>query len=282
MRIGFAGAGRVGTSLGKYLSCNNIEISGYYNRTAEAAKESAEFVSCSVFDSPAQLAELSDIIFITVCDSAISSIWDSIEVSGAALCGKIFCHCSGALSSQVLSGCHKYGAYACSLHMMQAVSDRFTSFVRMKNAVFTSEGDKETLDVITSMLSSCGNKLYKIDTDKKVLYHTAASVVSNLIDGLVHTGLSLMTQCGFDENEARLLMSPLIRDNIENILSKGTAAALTGPLERNDIQTVSKHICCLGHEDAAMYKAVSLEVLKAARLKNPHHDYREMEALLRK
>ena len=42
MRIGFIGAGRVGCTFGKYFREHGIEVSGYYNRTAEKAKEAAE------------------------------------------------------------------------------------------------------------------------------------------------------------------------------------------------------------------------------------------------
>lgn len=281
MRIGFAGAGRVGTTLGRYLSENNIQISGYYSRTRMSAQESAEFVSCGVFDSLTQLTECCDIIFITVCDSAIKQIWDSIVLSGVCVKGKIFCHCSGLLTSEIFEGCGKYGAYACSLHMMQAVNDRFSSYKMMKYTQFTAEGNEHAAAVISEIITGCSNRVYEIQTDKKILYHTAAAIVSNLVDGLINKGFSIMSKCGLDAASAASLMAPLIRGNIENILNNGTVSALTGPLERNDTDTVRKHIECLDTEGAAMYRSVSLEVLKAAKIKNPLCDYKQMEAVLR-
>ena len=50
MRIGFIGAGRVGCTFGKYFREHGIEVSGYYNRTAEKAKEAAEFTDTLYYE----------------------------------------------------------------------------------------------------------------------------------------------------------------------------------------------------------------------------------------
>jgi len=71
MKIGIIGAGRVGCSIGKYLRTKDIELAGYYDVDSAAAKEAAEFTRTESFDSLKQLADQSQIIFITTPDSFI-------------------------------------------------------------------------------------------------------------------------------------------------------------------------------------------------------------------
>ncbi len=52
MITGFIGAGRVGVSLGKYLSDAGVPLAGYYDLSAEAATSAAEFTNSRCFDSP--------------------------------------------------------------------------------------------------------------------------------------------------------------------------------------------------------------------------------------
>ena len=41
MKTGFIGAGKVGFTLGKFFAENNIQVTGYYSRRRESAKEAA-------------------------------------------------------------------------------------------------------------------------------------------------------------------------------------------------------------------------------------------------
>ena len=45
MNIGFIGAGKVGFSLGKYLTERNVRVSGYYSRNPQSSREAADFTN---------------------------------------------------------------------------------------------------------------------------------------------------------------------------------------------------------------------------------------------
>ena len=49
--IGFIGAGKVGFSMGKYLSDSGEHLSGYYSRTLESAEQAATFTGAKAFDT---------------------------------------------------------------------------------------------------------------------------------------------------------------------------------------------------------------------------------------
>ena len=43
MKIGFVGAGKVGFSLGKYMTEHGVSVSGYYSKNIDSAREASEF-----------------------------------------------------------------------------------------------------------------------------------------------------------------------------------------------------------------------------------------------
>lgn len=279
MNIGFIGAGKVGFTMGKFLTAHQMKVSGYYSRTSASAKEAAEFTETRHYDSLEELISDSDALFLTVPDDAIAHVWEQIRK--LPLQKKLICHFSGALSSEVFSGIEHTGAYGYSIHPLFAVHDKYESYKKISEAFFTIEGNEERIDEIRQLLESLGLRTNTIQAADKVLYHAAAAVVSNLYVGLVHMGESMLTSCGFTEQDAHDALSPLIAGNAANVVSKGTIMALTGPIERNDVETVQAHLASMTHDFRSIYRRLSRQVLAVAKMKNPENDYTQMESILR-
>lgn len=100
MVIGIIGAGKVGTTLGKYLMKRDVAISGFYSRNEKSAIESADFTKTRAYNNVADIIKVSDTLFITTPDGEIANIWDCI--TAYQLTDKTICHFSGSLSSAVL------------------------------------------------------------------------------------------------------------------------------------------------------------------------------------
>ena len=101
MRIGFVGAGKVGFTLGKYMSERNVCVSGYYSRSEESARQASIFTHTKYYETLEDLIGSSDALFLTVPDGAIEGVWNSIK--RYSLTGKFICHCSGVMTSAVFS-----------------------------------------------------------------------------------------------------------------------------------------------------------------------------------
>ena len=168
MKIGFIGAGKVGFSLGKYFSIHGISLSGYASQSETSAKEAAQFTNSNAYSQYADLIADSDIIFLTVTDGAIALVWDSIKELPIA--GKIFCHCSGSLSSGIFSEIEQCGAFGYSLHPLFAIHSKQTSYKDLSNTLFTLEGDKEHLSDMQMLVEGLGNKVQIIPTESKTKY----------------------------------------------------------------------------------------------------------------
>lgn len=278
IRIGFIGAGKVGFSLGKYFSENNLKVIGYYSRSIESAREAAIFTNSTYFKEKEELIKESDIIFITTPDKEIEGVWNSINK--LSIKNKIICHCSGSLSSNVFSNIENYNSYGYSIHPMFAFSDKYNSHLKLRKAVFTIEGSDKYLKKIRTLFIGLGNKSKVISAMDKSSYHLASVVVSNHVIALIEEGIELLVYCGFKREEALESLYPLIINNIDNVKESGTVNSLTGPIERNDINTVKSHLLCLDKENRELYKLLSRKLLKIARVKNKNNDYSEIENMI--
>lgn len=279
MKIGFIGAGKVGCSFGRYLKENGFEICGYFSRSYESVKFAAEFTQSLCFGDFYSVAKASDIIFITVNDSSISDVWE--KLSSENLKGKIICHCSGALSSEVFSGAVEIGAYPCSVHPIVAIDSRDKAFENFAKAFFTVEGNLFACNEIKKILDNIGNKVKVIENpEKKTLYHAACVFQSNFMNALVWQGIEFFKMCGFDEEEAFSASAPLVFGNAENICKKGVLNSLTGPVERCDLKTILKHMRVLEGNELEIYKLLSLKLIEIAMLKNDNEGYNDLKKIL--
>jgi predicted short-subunit dehydrogenase-like oxidoreductase (DUF2520 family) len=124
LRIGFVGAGKAGTSFGKYISVRIAEqaeegqrtgrseqgkavrLSGYFSKNPKSAASAAALTESAAFATDVALAEASDIIFFSVPDGEIEPAFASFiarsREKNADLSGKLFAHLSGSLASNVL------------------------------------------------------------------------------------------------------------------------------------------------------------------------------------
>ena len=242
MNIGIIGAGKVGVSVGRYLKDNNIQIAGFYDVDCDNAAFAERFTQTDCFSDLEKLVRVSDTLFITTPDAVIGSVWDCIIKNNMSVQNKIVCHFSGALSSDVFTDSQSTGASVCSIHPMLAFSDKLTSYRIPANTFFALEGDETAVSALKSLFENLGNTVCCIDKSEKSLYHTAASVLSNELVAVLDLGYSVLEQCGFSRDGAVKATQNLVLGNVKSVLENGCVNALTGPVERNDLQTVKKHV----------------------------------------
>ncbi|HIX83129.1 MAG TPA: DUF2520 domain-containing protein [Candidatus Megamonas gallistercoris] len=281
MKIGFIGAGKVGFSLGKYFVSNGIFVTGYYSMSPKSAKSAAEFTNSRMYNSLTDILKDSDTLFITVPDDAIGTVWEYMK--NLDVKNKKICHCSGSISSAAFFDAENKGAYVYSIHPLCAVSDRYNSWHDLKNAVFTIEGSRQYLTQMQNLFTELGNTVAVIDTADKALYHVGAVMASNLVIALLAMGKDILKQCGFSEETAQKAILPLFKVNTDNIVKYGLTNALTGPIERNDIKTVKRHLENLSKDfnQAQIYRLLSLKLIQIAEQKYPQKNYTQIKEVLK-
>jgi len=278
LKMGFIGTGKVGIALGRYFRHNGFEISAYFNRSyidiTQYGFEKKQFLN-SIKD----VVNSSDIIFITVTDTAISDIWDSVKE--LSIKNKVICHCSGCLTSDIFLGIEKLNAFPCTLHPILAIDNRNISIEKLSKAFFTIEGSKYARNMIREIIEKCGNKYSFIDACDKIKYHAAACFVSNLVVAINKIGVDIFKQCGFSQSNSKYAVNTLMFENIKNVYENGIIDALTGPVERNDIITIEKHLNCLNESDELIYRLLSYKLIEISQIKNKNQDYTALKSLLK-
>ena len=279
--ISFIGAGKVGTALGVYFKQKGCEIAGYYSRTSQHAETASRLTSSEVFTNIQDLLQRSSMVWITVTDDALETVTNDIATMDIPPHIKAFIHTSGVHSSEILSSIHKKGVATYSLHPLMAFGTVNESVEQLRDAYFSlefvsnSSSEDNNKTVIDNLLATIGNKTLNINTDKKELYHCAASVLSNYMVTLLNVAYEMFEEAGMNKSEIKKATAPLLRSTIMNVEThENMSDALTGPIKRGDKTTVIKHLEALGNympSKTALYRELgkeTMEMLKDYRLKD--------------
>ncbi len=271
MKIGFIGAGKVGTSFGSYLTNNKFNVVGYYSRSLSSAQKAANITNSHVYTNLFDLVKDVDIIAITTPDDVIISIVKDLIKCEDLLNNKIVFHMSGAHTSKILTPLENYHVTILSLHPLLSFSDHVNSVKELKNAYLTIEGSGSRFKEIKSTFEQLGNQLIEISSENKVLYHTALTVLSNYLVSVIDLGLEMLIKAGFSENDASQIARPLVIQTLNNIFQSNTKEALTGPISRGDIGTINMHIKKLSNindEWLKLYKVLGEYTVDIAKKSN--------------
>ncbi len=206
-----------------------------------------------------------NLIFITTPDDIISEI--DREISKFQLNNKHICHCSGSLSSDILFNAKHADAEVYSIHPMFAFSSKDIPLEDLKEMYFSvdmgniAECNNPENSLVIKMLNSLPNKYFIRKPETSSLYHLSNVMASNMVLSLINIAAEYLTECGLSEEDALKSLKPLICRNIESIFSKGFKKAVTGPVARNDIQTVIKHKNVIKNKHKNLYNVLSLNLL---------------------
>ena len=279
--IGFIGAGKVGTTLAKRFVYQGLSLTGFFSRSFASAVFASKVTLSKAYEDLKDLVEDSDILFLTVPDDCLKETVE--KLTHLPISGKKLVHTSGVYSvDDIFPNREDFQVQAVGLHPLFPNSDKEKVWETIHKATFTLEGDKGLVALFSELLDSWHFTYKVISPSLKSKYHAAASISSNLYCALVDESLSLMQQCGFDEKEALMALKPLMMANLENILEKGPKLALTGPIERNDICTVKRHLQAMKTDFERHYYAQSaLAVVSLAQKKHPQNNYSLMQQILK-
>lgn len=250
MKLSFIGAGKVGKAFGRYIS--DIEdVKYFYSRNIKSAKHASSYVGCQFTSDLKTVVEASDLICITTSDDAIASVVKAIEDLPLDLHQKTFMHMSGAKTSNVFDGLRQNGAAGFTLHPLQTFASYEKAANDLKQTYFAFEGDASWRPWVEKVTMNH----FVLTAEQKTKYHLSACIFSNYLVSLMDYGMTVLSDIGIGP-EGFEAMLPLIQATFENIRQKGTKAALTGPIQRGDVSTVTAHLSALEGQEEKLYKVL--------------------------
>ncbi|QQE78630.1 Rossmann-like and DUF2520 domain-containing protein [Alicyclobacillus sp. SO9] len=281
MKIMVVGPGRVGTALAVAMQQAGHDIVGALSRrtTGLQADLFKQLTSAPVYQFPStdvkpttdlQLIApprmgVPDVFLLTVPDKAVTQTaqtlagagyFDNVEV--------IIAHCAGSMSAKALSPANQPGVRRLCWHPLQSIADPRMSPACFEGVTFTLDGDKEAVAAAKKWVTGLKGLPVEIAGEDRTRYHAAAVLAANAMTALAATAASVS---GLEHGMTALL--PLMRGAVGNIERFGLPDALTGPVERGDVETVEAHLKSLQDNPTAfdVYRVLGKATLDIARQK---------------
>jgi predicted short-subunit dehydrogenase-like oxidoreductase (DUF2520 family) len=269
--IAIIGCGTVGSAIGKLLRAGGYRICGVATSNIETAQRAAEVTGSERYsDSPSEIVPRGEIVFITTPDDLIESVCVEISKRGGFQKDSVVIHCSGALSSEILASARACGANVATLHPLQSFASVDQAVSLMPGSFCTIEGDENSLSIVRKIVEDLGGIVLEITAEKKTLYHAAAVAASNYLVTLIHLAFELDRAAGLDSDTSLNALLPLIKGTLDNIGKKGIPEALTGPIARGDVATVSAHLKAMEKDTPGLlplYRCLGLYTVDLAKAK---------------
>jgi predicted short-subunit dehydrogenase-like oxidoreductase (DUF2520 family) len=283
VKIGFIGAGTVGTALAVLLSQKGYEFIGASRKSPPSIGKSAKIVSnLHILDNNQEVADKADLTFITTPDDAIADVVSQVKWTA----GRNVVHCSGADSTDILEPARKSGANVGAFHPLQTFAGVKQAIANIPGSTFALEAEEPLLTILKSMALALGGRWIRLKADDKVAYHAAAVFASNYLVTLVKMSTDLWQTFSIPTDQATQALLPLLRGTLNNIENLGIPQCLTGPIARGDAGTINKHLKTLREKAPDLlspYQELGLQTIPIALAKGRINikQARELETILK-
>lgn len=284
-RLNIIGAGKLGRTLARLFSdAGLVTIGDIYNRNSEHSHSAQAFIGAGrVITNLEQLSNKpAQLWMLATPDDVIGDCATQLaELAGISWQKTTVFHSSGLKTSTELSALQKLGSSIASAHPAHSFANPERSLTSFVSTVCTLEGDEQAITTLGSLLNAIGGQTTTIEPEAKPLYHAATVMASNYLVALLGASETLIEKAGIEKPLASAVLSPLMRQSLENGLAEGAINALTGPIPRGDINTLQAHLKAIEQRAPDLrstYTSMGTQALKLAQQKKPLHE-KELAAM---
>ncbi len=239
MRIGFIGAGQLAVPLAVSLARAGFNVVGAASRSqASAARFASAVPHARAFDDAQQLADVADLVMITVPDDAIPSAAASVRW----LPRHSVVHCSAATEVSALAPAAAAGAATGGFHPLQTFTNTEAAIATLPGCTVAIEAGEPLLSQLNEMALALGCSPIRLPPGARALYHASGSFAASFLVGLINDALDLWAAFGVDREAAFRALLPLTKGTVAAIEANGPVRGLAGPIARADVGTVARHI----------------------------------------
>jgi predicted short-subunit dehydrogenase-like oxidoreductase (DUF2520 family) len=239
LKVGFIGAGTVGTALAIRLNEKGYRFVGASRKTRTPVSGRSHVVSnLRMLDSNQAVVDIADLVFITTPDDAIGTV--AAEVTWRS--GQSVVHCSGADSTDILEPARRAGANVGGFHPLQTFAGVEQAVANIPGSTFAIEAEEPLKSTLKEMAETLGGNWIELKAEDKAAYHAAAVFACNYLVTLVKLATDLWQTFSIPPEQATKALMPLLRGTLNNIENIGIPDCLTGPIARGDTGTITKHI----------------------------------------
>lgn len=240
--VGIISAGKVGSVLGAALRAAGHAVVGVYAHS-EASRDRADALlpDVPVLDVPT-IVERSELVLLAVPDDQLPGLVEGLGKLGAWQPGQLVVHTAGRFGTDVLEPVRAAGGIGLAIHPCMTFTGLSLDLQRLTDCSFGVTAAAPVLPIAQALVVEMGAEPVVIAEADRPLYHAALAHGSNHVMTLMGQSMQLLHKIGVEQPDR--MLGPLVRATVDNALASGENA-LTGPVARGDVSTVSAHVAAL-------------------------------------
>ena len=251
------GPGRAGATIALALVGRGYTAVAVAGRAPDAPSTTA--TAACLGTHPALVSEAgrgARIVVIATPDAAIEGA--ALAVAPSLERGALVLHLAGSLGLAVFDPLkeRRPDVRVGALHPLQSMPSATIGLDRLPGSWAAIAGDPEIVDLADAL----DLHTFEVPDEQRARYHATAVVASNHLVALLGQVERLAAAAGvpFEAFE------PLAEASLANGFGLGARAALTGPVARGDLATVTEHLRELPPSERDAYRALAREAAKLA------------------
>ena len=277
--VAIVGAGGLARAMAKALSRSGGAVVTIASRRPAAAARLAHGLRKTTASRKIEDAIAgARVVLLAVSDRAIAPLAAELSPLRRSWRGVVVLHAAGAYGPALLAPLRARGAATGVLHPLAVLGSG--RGVSTTGAYARIEGAPAALAAARRLCALAGLvplRASGLSTPSgRASYHAAASLASNDVVALLAAAHDLLVRKGVKARDARNALAHLASGAIATVRVAGLGGALTGPVARNDVGTLSAQLAVLSALDpaaAAAHRALSLRLIPwaeaAGRLDKP-------------
>jgi predicted short-subunit dehydrogenase-like oxidoreductase (DUF2520 family) len=197
-------------------------------------------------------------------------------------------HTSGVLPVSVLTPLKKKGALVASMHPVQSFPavTRARGGPKLKGVFFGIEADEKAGARIGQLVRAMGGQPMPVSEDIKPLYHATCVFASGYMVTFLNAVSELAHMLDLKASWTEVF-GPIMTTSMENTIRHSANEALTGPIVRHDMATISLHLDALRQWSPQLIPLYTVCGLESARIARDNgrigrEDFQSILALFRK
>jgi predicted short-subunit dehydrogenase-like oxidoreductase (DUF2520 family) len=272
LQIAIIGAGKVGSVLGKILAQREHTITAVISRSVRSARAAGRFLRCPVASTALRdIPSGTGIVFIATPHDAIVGVARALSrLDHLDFRHLSACHTSGIHTAAALDTLKERGATVFSFHPLQTFPRGFSPAKILphgRGIFYGVDGTPSGVRMARMLAKELGGKVVIIPPEMRALYHAACVAASNHLTTVLWVVEQIFKRVRGDQARVFPVFRPIVEAALSNIGRSSPAEALSGPIVRGGIETVTRHFELLQTfmpELLPYFVGMSLETLRLA------------------